>query len=1021
MKPLRLAMQAFGPFPGTEVIDFAALQGRTLLLIHGPTGSGKTTLLDAMCFALFGETSGKERSAEEMRSSLARAEDLTEVTYDFSLGDRVWRVRRSPLQDRPYVRRSGTTEHKHTATLWDRTGVLTTDDGNHVATGASPVSAKITELFGFSAAQFRQVVMLPQGKFQIFLKAETKEKEALLKQLFGTGLYERITTALHDRALRLSREFSSKGHERTILLNQAEVATQADLELQISRFAEQVELRKAAEREAIQEQAKRVELLNAAQEVQRRLKSLEDAQSALQLVDSGSEKISAIRDRLEPAQRAQDLISSRDHAAQRALEATTAAAACEKAMVERDNALAVLATCERARADEHARLPEHDAAQRDVADLDRLEPRIKQLTDAGEALRDLSKQLEQAELNVRESAIAAVAAEQSLQTWTDGLQRTQELAAQEETLRLKSQSAKEQIKKFEDLGNARNGLAKATAAVEAARAESVEANDALAAVRAAEAELHEGWRRGQASVLARDLTEGAPCPVCGGTEHPNAAVANADVPSQQALDEARAALDTADRLSRKCEKTLSDCTGDCRLRGEAVERMSADLGATGLSPDELRVRWATLDLELQEACKAAARVDAEKAIVHSAQENSKRCTDSAAAAKATSVEVRMQHAAAATLHETYAAEVPESLRADGALAKALTVARDKAEALKAALKAADDKFDAANSESVRAAASAEASVKGTATAQQHDKDARAKLVAEREAAQLSDNDAFDRACSDVDKIAEFQSEIAAFDTSLTLARGRCEQAALDAQGLVPVDVEALSSAAAAATAAAAFSTNERSTIEHTLDARIKLLSQCRDVSAAVAQLEAQHRTVGRVADVALGKGVNAANLSFQAFVLAVLLDDVLLQASERLSRMSGDRYRLVRRDEVGHKSVASGLEIDVTDAYSGSRRAVATLSGGESFLAALALCLGLADVVQAYAGGTQLETLFIDEGFGSLDTEALDAALATLVKLHEGHRLVAIISHVSELRERVDTQLEIRKTDRGSSAHLRLG
>ncbi len=237
MRPLYISISAFGAYADEECIDFSQLLGQPLLLIHGPTGSGKSTVLDAICFALFGDTSGAERSGQQMRNELADTDRLTEITYDFGFQGRVYRVRRSPAQERPKARGEGMTSHSHAASLWERTGVTGDEDGQHLVSGSTKVGQRIEELFGFSSQQFRQVVMLPQGQFRRLLMADSQQKEEILKKLFGTALFERVTNTLVDRANTVQKEYRESSGKASTLLAHAEMESVEVLEGEVDRLA----------------------------------------------------------------------------------------------------------------------------------------------------------------------------------------------------------------------------------------------------------------------------------------------------------------------------------------------------------------------------------------------------------------------------------------------------------------------------------------------------------------------------------------------------------------------------------------------------------------------------------------------------------------------------------------------------------------------------------------------------------------------------------------------------------------
>ena len=262
----------------------------------------------------------------------------------------------------------------------------------------------------------------------------------------------------------------------------------------------------------------------------------------------------------------------------------------------------------------------------------------------------------------------------------------------------------------------------------------------------------------------------------------------------------------------------------------------------------------------------------------------------------------------------------------------------------------------------------------------------------------------------------WDGEVRRFDARMSDAQGRAARAQAEAAGLVRPDLPASEAAEAAAEAAHTEGVKLEERAVGALLVCGQRLDRLRTVERELAEVETRHRVVGRVADIADGR--NLRGIPFHRFVLASLLDDVLREASNRLRIMSNSRYTLMRSSEQRDRRSTTGLDLEVFDAYTGVNRSVMTLSGGESFLASLSLALGLADVVQAYAGGIRLDAVFVDEGFGALDTESLDLALRALIDLQKGGRLVGIISHVPELKERIGTRLEVTSGRRGSCARF---
>ena len=873
MRPLRVIMQAFGPFAGEQTVDFAELRGKSFFLITGPTGSGKTTVLDAMSFALYGVTSGGPeseggRSGASMRSDHADPELLTRVEFDFALGDRLHRIVREPEQQRPKQRGDGTTTHTQTATLWRlRDGADGMEqDGGPLETGWTKVSAKAEALLGFRSEQFRQVVMLPQGRFQKLLEADSKEREQILRALFDTGHYAAIELALKDAAKGLRDQARSLQDKRAEALRQAETETLDDLAERRAR--QTLEAAEASGHAAEAEQAR------------------DAAQARLQ---SGREALACLEE-LAGAEASAAKVAAR-------AEATTAMLgelqAAEQAATVSD-AAARVATA-RARAAERRTAAETCEARR---------------------LR---------------SAAAAAEAQAALETLEAAAGERDAAAA--EVLRLKSL-----VGATGDLAAARAAAGDAQAAAEGARAAAAAADATWTAARDRSVAAESHWREAVAGRLAGELRAGEACPVCGSTEHPSPAALPAETPLEDEVEALRAAADKASASRDAATRLLLE-----------AERAAAAAAAL-----------------LEEREKAAPAAFADPAALEAAI---------AAAAERSDALVAAHRAAGATAQE------------------AATAA---ATAATAAATAADELIKA--DEEVRLACDTLAQ----------------RLVA----AGFSDEETWVAACRAPQDVDRLRALVAAHADEAARAAERLRLARERADGVVAPDLDALETEARAAAGAALAARTAAVELAQAAETAGRQLERLEELEREAAAVHDRYEVIGRLADVA--NGDNARHLSFQRYVLGAFLDDVLVAASQRLHLMTKGRYRLERTERRFGGKAAAGLNLEVYDAWTGAARPVATLSGGETFMAALSLALGLAEVVQAHAGGIYLETVFVDEGFGSLDDEALDLAVSALMSLGEGGRLVGIISHVSELRERIDARLEVTADKTGSRARFRV-
>lgn len=881
MRPLRLKISAFGPYAGVETVDFRELGDKRFFVITGPTGAGKTSVLDAMTFALYGDTTGDERSGKDMRSLFASADSMTDVTFDFSVGRDSYRVWRRPEQERPKLRGEGTTTEKPDAGLWLRNGAVDdADEGEAIASGLRDVDAKVRELLGFDCDQFRQVVVLPQGRFREVLSADVKTREEILRQLFKTDRFAKITE--HFKAVRNQSRRSIDGlsERRRGVLESVGVESreQLDEQLQVAVIAAD-EAKQAAGTLAAAAEAARA-ALELGRDAQAALDEARDAAVAHQALRARAEDVEQKRTALVAARKALGVQSAYD-ARERAARSLEQVSDAHKRAVEELPALehAHVGSCE---ALESAR-----EAKAEDAELERLQRAVE---DARRVADDVGR--------------------------LAGLRSDVEAADKA-------------------LGKARDAE---TAAITAA----ADAASKAAAVDAA-------WRAAQASVLAATLEDGAACPVCGSTEHPAPAAGDAATVSDDDLDVARsrsqrleAAVAAAAARVAAAEQVLESAT---RRIGEETERLGEMAGV------ELRVA--------QEQLTGVSEQLAER------QKSARKAVEDLAACEEARTRAQNAFTAATARVETLAEQ----------LAGCALELETSSKALAAGLAAAE--FD----------------------------DERDFLAVRRTAAEID----------------ALEGVVRTWDENVVSARERLERATAAAQvvGERP-DLDRLAASEREARTAADAASRALGDTERVVSGHRDAIKTIERFEEEAAGLFERHALVARLADVA--EGSNELKLSFQRYVLGAYLDEVLEHANYRLQSMTGGRYRLERSTAVGHRGRPSGLALAVFDELAGEMRPAGTLSGGEGFLASLALALGLAEAVQAHSGGVKLETIFVDEGFGTLDPEALEMAIATLLHLagvaSEQGRLVGIISHVPELKERIDARLEITPGERGSSARF---
>ncbi|TEB09679.1 AAA family ATPase [Pelotomaculum propionicicum] len=1020
MKPVKLIISAFGPYAGTQVIDFTELGERSFFLIHGPTGSGKTTILDAVCFALYGDTSGAERKGEQMRSGHADLTEPTEITFDFAIGADTFRILRYPEQERPKKRGEGTTSMPANATMWKRTGVTEdAEEGAVLASGWSKVTEVVEKLLGFKSSQFRQVVMLPQGDFRRLLTADSKERQAIMEILFRTEFYRRIEESLKESAKRLQAEIEQLTNQKAWVLQNAGAATRDELEQQYrSNLEQQAEVQKNIEkcRAALKEAQDRLE---AGRQVLEKLKEKEGAEKAVKELEQNAEEIEAKRSELTRANRAAGLADAENLLKTRQQEADTAATHLGNKKFVKNEAESASETAAKELAAEVEKGPEREAAGREVARLEALTEKVTALAGARQAVSDAEKKVKEAETGQRSAQGSLDAVRKSIEEKSAAYTEAKTTADQAAALEAACRAAEQVSIKRQSLEKFRGDLAAARKSYNLAENKFRQAETRYAAAREELAVLQEQWNRGQAAILAGGLTRGEPCPVCGSLDHPNPAAPGASLPSEADLKARQKYVVDLEAALNKARVEFSDIKTVKSTARSRTEDLEKELGEN-----------ADIDLAVLQAKVGKARglwSEARQSVetVSALEDGIKKLKEREEAAGQQLETSKKEYQKAYTGLETARAvlreresSVPENLRDAAALSKAQLEARHKRDMLTANYELAKKTADGAKQALAMAEAAEKEAFTNWQTAVRLAEDEIRSFQKRLESAGFGCLKEYQEARKTPEEIQVMERYIKNFDENIHAARDRLARAAGAAEGLVEPDMDKLAQEEAEIKEEHDQLLIKEGLLQSQVKEGNRSLKKLQELEGQLKGLEDRYLVFGRLSEVANGR--NKYGLTFQRFVLGALLDDVTIAATGRLKLMSRGRYHLQRTTELARRNAAGGLDLEVFDTYTGAARNVATLSGGETFLASLSLALGLADVVQSYSGGIHLDTIFVDEGFGTLDPESLDFAMRALIDLQKGGRLVGIISHVPELKERIDARLEVQPTDRGSVAGFRI-
>jgi exonuclease SbcC len=977
MRPHRLEVVAFGAFAGTTAVDFDNLEG--LFLLHGETGAGKTTLLDAIAFALYGRVPGKRGDVRRLRSDHAAAEVRTQVVLEATIGGRRLRITRSPEQDRPKKRGDGFTREQASVLLQELTagGIWETK-----STRVGEADAEIADLMGMSAEQFFQVVLLPQGQFAKFLHADAPDREKLLQKLFGTDRFRSVEDWLAERR-RTTADAVRTAAERVDRLV-AQVSQAAGLDASDADGVEPVVWIRSladaatAERDAAQALVmERKRVLDAAVAAQRDVQRLADRQR---------QRAEALRrcESLSAAAESMDRLRTELAAADRAAEVAPVLAEAIRAGKQSESARS---------AEQSARRLLPDAVRE--LDVDALRSAARACGERLghlEALREVARQAaaeEQAATSARDrcQSLAGQIEAVSGEIETRRAQRPRAVAARDaaqEAARVVV-AARSEANRYRDAAGDFMALTRTRAEYDRLDREQLTADKEAVRLHKEALRIREARIDGMRAELAANLVDGAPCPVCGSREHPELCELPIEPVSRDQETE-------ANRLAERASDVAAKAGRQTAAAQARIDELTRRLTEAGLAehPD-LEAEATRLESEANRLARAAAQLP-------DLQDKLDKIDKAIAAAQQRVVELTQQCSAAeaeAASAQQRADRARESLRAqlDGAadLDAAFAATRLRAKALTDAADAADEATRASADVNRTRDAAADASVAAGFA------DAEAARAAHREPRWRQDA----------------RERIRRYEAEETAARERLTDPELDvalepSAPVGPAD-EAVREAEAAHTAALDSLSRADDRVRQLTD----LTPELTRAAEALRPLQARAAEARRLADLVAGQGTNAMRMTLSSFVLAARLEEVAAAASHRLLKMTAGRYSLVHTD-ARRGGKRSGLGLLACDSWTGVDRDTSTLSGGETFLASLSLALGLADVVTAEAAGAPMEALFVDEGFGTLDEDTLDEVMNVLDGLREGGRIVGIVSHVAELKQRIPAQVWVRKGQHGS-------
>lgn len=1042
MKPIKLVISAFGPYAGLAEVDFTKLNGQGLFLITGDTGAGKTTLFDAVAFALFGEASGSNRTADSLRSDFAAPDVKTFVELKFSHKLKKYTITRNPRYERPKKNGSGFTTENADATL-------TLPDGGVIA-GYGKVNDRVTALLGINYKQFKQIAMIAQGEFLQLLLAESKDRAEIFRRVFSTEIFLSVQKMLKEREKEARANCDE--NERSIFqfitgtlcpdgengralaegIAGANIHTAEELTDRL-HLLNDVD---TARLETLKKQTTELDGVIAAHIAEMtRAKYLNDTFSALSqastrktMLEAKAEEILALKKALKAGEKSLHAVSPLEALWIKEKNARDELTAAIKKLFA--SITAQTETVQKLNDSyryEQKREPEREKLTSGIDRLQKTLPQYEQLDGLIGACGKLENQLKQIEnmvekLTAQKQSIAGRKAVLQEQT-----EKSAKLEVELNDLTHQLEDTQQKEKRLEAISREIVELMSAHRQSKACQQSFEEAEREFAKCSGLTAEKEILFYRNQAGLLAKTLTDGFPCPVCGSLSHPQKAQAAPEAPTELELqhlkeqtEKLRTAMQSASEavkskdaevktLNDQLHKAVAEHFGQLELPG-SVNGLKA-LVENGLAA--LKGEKAASTTKLQELNAAVeqrkAQLEELKGLEEQEKENEKSLSENAESRGKLSVELSGKKAELTALRANLEYDTKEQAQGK------LSLLQKELVALKEAFAQAEKNYREAEtqlkSDEALLKSHRQRLIEASAATEKAFEEYNLKLLESG----FADEAAYHAAARTEAEMEGMKAEIEAYRDECKKIEAELERLKQETESKTPADMAALEEKKQSLnTQKEAVSTQLQETSAR-LAANAKTEKALHQALRERKTLEKEYLALSGLSKTANGELTGKQKLAFEQYVQASYFNRILSEANKRLRLMSDGRFELLRRDEALDFRSQSGLELDVLDNYTGKVRTVKTLSGGESFKASLSLALGLSDVIQSHAGGVEVDALFIDEGFGALDGESLEQAIRTLSSLASANRLVGIISHVSELKERIDRQIIISKSVTGSS------
>ncbi|EEL82153.1 Exonuclease [Bacillus cereus AH1271] len=1015
-------MTAFGPYKQKEVINFNDLGDHRIFAISGNTGAGKTTIFDAICYVLYGEASGEERSDTSMlRSQFADDNMYTSVELTFQLKGKRFEIKRQL----GHKKQGNKTITGHAVELYEVIGEekVPAVDRFHV----TDVNKKVEDLIGLSKHQFSQIVMLPQGEFRKLLTSETENKEEILRRIFKTDRYKLMRELLDQKRKQWKDVLQEKQKERELYFRNVFKLPIRDGSL-LETLVEQEHVNTHQVVEALEQETDvykaEVEQLQVEQEVQ--TKQLKDAETRFHAAKSVNEKFIDLQQKNEKYNTLQEnrtVIEMKETSFKRAEEAKRLLPFeqwYEEAIQNEQKAENLL---KQIIAKKENITNSFELAQEKYEAIKNKEPEredAKKLVQRLEELQPIIASLAEKQLNLQNAEIQVGKLKEGMHNLERQLdEHTNQKQLMSDELQQLERALEQYVDKVEELTNMREDAKVLKQAYDVwqekqkfEQEKEAAYNKMQMAVNAYE-NMERRWLSEQAGILALHLHDGESCPVCGSTDHPKKATEQSNAIDEKELNDLRDKKNVAEKLHVQLEEKWNfyhlqykQVIEEVKERGYGTEELAETYSALVQKGKQLVTEVNTLKASEETRKQTAVNIKSVEEKVDALQKQQREV-------ETEQHRIEMECMQLRTSYEHDKKNIPENLQTVQAWKVQFDQAMHQLKLMEDEWKKVQEAYQHWQNENIRIQAEQESASNQFESTKLKKEETFVRFMKELEQSGFTDQSTYKEAKLNDAEMEMLQKEIQSYYSSLEVLAKQIEELHAELKDKEYMDITALGEHITELQINLDIIKEKRQRAQNAVTYIFDLHENIRRIDEQIHEEEKAFQELVDLYEVM--KGDNESRISFERYILIEYLEQIVQIANERLRKLSNGQFYLKRSERVEKRNRQSGLGLDVYDAYTGQTRDVKTLSGGEKFNASLCLALGMADVIQAYEGGISIETMFIDEGFGSLDEESLTKAVDALIDLQKSGRFIGVISHVQELKNAMPAVLEVTKQKDGCS------